>query len=172
MVDKIGRGAPSPLPQTNPTDNVGTSTPSETRTPVLVPAENSPPTSATEQKGQAAKFSELQLTGMARAAQLSNFKKDAPEKEEAPKYTMFHGDGTPLRALPGIPESNKIEGFTYKRGVTEDSTGEIVEPSNTGESKAWQVANFRMTINGPPTQGSAEVRRSESTDAHKKSEKE
>ena len=87
MVDKIGGSStPSLPPQTSAADDVAATKSAETAkstSSTSAPADNTPPPANTEQKGQTSKFSEFALAGMARAAQLMNFK-EPPKTEAAP----------------------------------------------------------------------------------------
>ncbi|MCI0612518.1 peptidoglycan-binding protein, partial [bacterium] len=107
MVDKVGSGAPpSAPPQTTSTDKVDSAKASDTQPATTqTPADSSPPPASTEQKGQTQKFSEFALSGMARAAQFTNF--TGPEPPKLPTDELLKRNDNQKEPKPEVQELQK-----------------------------------------------------------------
>lgn len=136
MVDKIGSGAPPSTPQTSAADNVETAKPSETSAPPKAPADQTTSSPSTEQKGQTAKFTEFALSGMARAAQLLNFKEEAPK---LPTDELLKRNDNQKEPKPEVMELQK----QVNQWRTDNGKKPIKEDGFFGQKTEQAVSEFQ-----------------------------
>ena len=152
MVDKVGSGTPSSAPpQTTSTDKVDSAKASDTQpTTTQAPKDSSPPPAATEQKGQTQKFSEFALSGMARAAQFTNF--TGPEPPKLPTEELLKRNDNQKEPKPEVQELQK----QVNQWRTENGKKPIKEDGYFGEKTEKAVYEFQKA-NGLQKDGQAGI---------------